>query len=215
MQELIRNVDEMLATTRSVRRRIDFERAVEPGLIHECVEIAVQAPTGVGAVSWRFVVLTDPAKKAAMGALYRRSFDEYLDAQLREKQAAGEAPEPLSPNYRYLADRMQDFPALIVVCREGRPPADTAGQLAFYGSVIPAAWSLMIALRARRIGSTWTTLHARYEDQSAAILGMPEDATAAVVLPIGHMKDATLRRAKRSAAPAVTFWNDWGSTSEP
>jgi nitroreductase len=203
--------DEMLATTRSVRRRIDFERTVEPALIYDCIDLAVQAPSSVGGETWRFVVLTEPIRKDAMATLYRKSFDTFLAAQAQELAAQGRTPEPLPPNYRYLADRMQDFPAIIVVCREGRPPADTAGQVAFYSSVIPAAWSLMLALRARRLGTTWTTLHSRYENESADIIGMPSDATAAVVLPVGHMKDARLKRAQRSPARSVTYWNQWGA----
>lgn len=203
--------DEILATTRSVRRRIDFARAVDAALIYDCIDLAVQAPTGVGDETWRFVVLTEQSRKEAMAALYRRSFDSYLELRRVELHAQGKEIETLPPNYRYLADHMQDFPAIIVVCREGRPPQDTAGQVAFYGSVIPAAWSLMMALRARRLGSTWTTLHARYERECADIIGMPDDATAAVVLPVGHMKDATLRRAQRSPARAVTYWNHWGA----
>lgn len=203
--------DEMLATTRSVRRRIDFGRAVEPALIYDCIDLAVQAPSSVLGETWRFVVLTEQAPKDAMAALYRRSFDSFLAAQVAEFAAQGQTMAPLPPNYRYLADRMQDFPAIIVVCREGRPPADTAGQMAFYSSVIPAAWSLMLALRARRLGTTWTTLHCHDERESAAIIGMPDDATAAVVLPVGHMKDATLKRAQRSPARSVTYWNRWGA----
>ena len=210
MSELISFFDEMLATTRSVRRRIDFAREIDPALIYDCIDLAVQAPSSVGGETWRFVVLTEQHRRDAMAALYRKSFDSFLAIQRAESEAQGNSMPALPPNYRYLADRMQDFPAIIVVCREGRPPTDTAGQVAFYSSVIPAAWSLMLALRARRLGTTWTTLHCRYERESAEILGMPEDATAAVVLPVGHMKDATLRRARRSPARTVTYWNSWG-----
>lgn len=210
MSELISFFDEMLATTRSVRRRIDFAREVDPTLIYDCIDLAVQAPSSVGGETWRFVVLTEQNRKDAMATLYRKSFDSFLALQQAESEAQGKVVQALPPNYRYLADRMQDFPAIIVVCREGRPPADTAGQVAFYSSVIPAAWSLMLALRARHLGTTWTTLHCRYERESAEIIGMPDDATATVVLPVGHMKDATLRRAQRSPARAVTYWNYWG-----
>lgn len=211
MTEQVSFFDEMLATTRSVRRRIDFTRAVEPHLIYDCIDLAVQAPTSVQGETWRFVVLTEQAPKDAMAALYRQSFDSFLAAQRAALAAEGKTMAPLPPNYRYLADRMQDFPAIIVVCREGRPPADTAGQVAFYSSVIPAAWSLMLALRARRLGTTWTTLHCHDERKSAEIIGMPDDATAAVMLPIGHMKDARLKRAQRSPARSVTYWNRWGA----
>src|SRR5882672_3741905 len=35
--------DELLTTTRSVRKRLDLTRPVPPGLVQECLEIALQA----------------------------------------------------------------------------------------------------------------------------------------------------------------------------
>ncbi|MGR9091046.1 MAG: nitroreductase family protein [Gammaproteobacteria bacterium] len=204
------NIDEILATTRSVRRRIDFTRAVDPALLLECIDLAVQAPTGVGGETWRFVVVTDAEKKRAIAALYRRAFDDYTATRNTEQAASGAAPENLSPNYRFLADRLQDFPALVVVCREGRPPENLPRQLAFYGSVLPAAWSLMLALRARGLGATWTTLLSACEAEAAALLNMPAEATVAVLLPVGHVHNAVLRRAERLPALDVTFWDSWG-----
>ncbi len=204
------DIDEILATTRSVRRRIDFARDVDPALLLECIELAVQAPTGVGGESWRFVVVTDRDKKHALAKLYRRAFDDYVTAREAEQAASGAAAASLSQNYRFLADRLQDFPALVVVCREGRPPANVPRQIAFYGSVLPAAWSLMLALRARGLGATWTSLLSTYESDAAAILNMPADATVAVLLPVGHMHNAVLRRARRLPAHDVTFWDSWG-----
>jgi len=201
--------DEILATTRSVRRRIDFERAIEEDVLLECIDLAVQAPTGAGAESWRFVVVTDIEKKVAMAELYRRAFDNYL-AQRDADEAATTERDAMSPNYRFLADHLQDFPALVLVCREGRPPEHVPAQLAFYGSVLPAAWSLMIALRARGLGSTWTTLISAFETEAAAVLEIPTGVTATVLLPVGHMKGAVLRRAERRPAREVTFWNGWG-----
>ena len=206
----LQNFDEILATTRSVRRRIDFDRAVDMADIHACVGLAVQAPTSVGDETWRFVVVDEAAKKARLAALYRRAFDEYLATKADDMSARGVEPRSLSPNYRYLADNIQRFPALILVCREGRPPDDIAGQLAFYGSVIPAAWSLMIALRSRRIGSTWTTLHALFESEVKDIIAMPDDTTACIMLPAGYMQDARLKRAARMAPTAITYRNNWG-----
>lgn len=204
-------IDEILATTRSVRRRIDFNRVVDPALLLECIELAVQAPTGVGGESWRFVIVTDDDKKRAIAKLYRRAFDDYTAARTAEQENTGGAPASLSRNYRFLADHLQDFPALVVVCREGRPPANVPRQLAFYSSVLPAAWSLMLALRSRGLGATWTSLLSNYEAEVAALLKIPADATLAVLLPVGHVHNAVLRRAQRRPARDVTFWDDWGT----
>lgn len=204
---------EILSTTRSVRRRIDFERPIDPSVLLGCIDVAVQAPTGVGDETWRFIVITDADKKKALGTLYKRAFDEFLAVNVREKTGEGVEVGDLSPNYRFLADHIHEFPALIVVCREGRPREDVFRQVAFYGSVLPAAWSLMIALRAQGLGSTWTTLLTRFESETAEVLSIPSDSTVAVLLPVGHMKGAVLRRANRKPAGDVTYWNTWGESS--
>lgn len=200
------SVDLVLRTTRSVRRKLDYSRPVAPELIEECIEIATQAPTGRNAQAWRFLVVTEPEAKQLLGELYRRAFEHY--AALRE---ADPEAEPIKATHRLLADRLHELPALILVCIEGRPePLSVAQQVAFYGSVLPAAWSLMLALRARGLGSTWTTLHLLHEDEAARALGIPEGVTQTVLLPVGYTRDAVLRPAERQAPREVTYWNRWG-----
>ncbi len=196
------SVDLLLGTTRSVRRRLDFERPIERSVIEDCIDLATQAPTGGNREAWRFVVLSDPEPKRWVAECYRRAFEAYR----------GRAPQPPRSSYRALADRLHEFPALILVCMEGRPAPEgnNARNVAFYGSVLPAAWSLMLALRSRGLGSTWTTLHLLHEDEVARALGIPADVTQTVLLPVGYLKDAVLRSAARKPAGQVTFWNAWG-----
>ncbi len=206
-------VDHVLRTTRSVRRHIDFERPLEPDVIEACIASAVQAPTGLNREAWRFLVVTEPEPKAALAELYRSAFDELTEqtlAALRLEHPELEIPEP-RPTYRMLADRLQDFPALFLVCSLGRPEVESvARQLAFYASILPAAWSLMLALRARGIGATWTTLLAAREREAGSLLGIPEDVTSTVLLPAGYLRGAKLRPAPRRAPHEVTYWNAWG-----
>ena len=210
MSEPKSEIFEILSTTRSVRRRIDFDRHIDPAVLLDCIDVAVQAPTGVGDETWRFLVITDDDKKQALGALYKRAFDEFLEINVRELNEHGVIVGELSPNYRFLADHLHEFPALILVCREGRPREEVFRQVAFYGSVLPAAWSLMITLRAQGLGTTWTTLLTKFERETAEVLSMPSDTTVAVLLPVGYMKGAVLRHADRKPARDVTFWNTWG-----
>ena len=194
-------VDEILRTTRSVRRRIDFDRVVEASVIEDCIDIATQAPTGLPPESWRFLVLTDPAPKRALAEFYRSALATLAEAR------GGE----IKPSQGKLAERLQDMPALILVCAQGRPTPDSVAlQVSFYGSILPAAWSLMLALRARGLGATWTTLHLLHEREVAADLGIPEDVTQTVLLPVGYTKGAVLRPAERLPAAEVTYWNRWG-----
>ena len=206
MHELDRDItDQLLSTTRSVRRRIDWERPVEPRILEECIELAVQAPTGAQAQSWRFLIVSDPAKKAALAELYRASFARFT--ALRDENP--EAPTP-SPAQSALAEQLERFPVHILVCAVGRPEPEAGRAVGFYGSVLPAAWSLMLALRARGLGTTWTSLLASQAEEVAPLLEIPEQVTQTVLLPVGYMKGAVLRPAERFPARQVSFWNRWG-----
>jgi nitroreductase len=197
----LNSVDELLTTTRSVRRRIDFERPVEPRIIEECIGLAVQAPTGIHQESWRFLVLSDPEPKATLAELYRSALGTFVEARGAE----------VRPAQRALADRLHEMPLLILVCSEGRAASDSVAlQVAFYGSVLPAAWSLMLALRSRGLGATWTTLHLLHEREAAAAFGIPDGVTQTVLLPVGYTQNAVLKAAKRRSPESVTYWNRWG-----
>lgn len=204
----VESVDHALRTTRSVRKALDLSRPVDPEVLFACIDVALQAPTGAQREGWRFVVLTEDEPKRAIAALYRRAFDHYVAEQ-------PDSPGAQRPNYRLLADQLASMPALILACIEGRPePGDAAREVAHYGSILPAAWSLMVALRARGLGSTWTTLHLLHEEEAAAALGIPSDVTQTVLLPVAHMRGAVLKPAARRPAREVTYWNRWGQTRD-
>ena len=205
---------EVLRTTRSVRRRLDFERPVEPEILEACIDAAVQAPTGLNRESWRFLVLTEPEPKRRVADLYRASFDSFATRFAKDSGLARRSEgSPLErPTYAGLADHLDRLPALILVCSEGRPdPGDAALQVAFFASVLPAAWSLMLALRAKGLGATWTTLLVGEEERVAETLGIPPGVTQTVLLPVAYTKDAVLKPADRKPAREVTYWNRWGA----
>lgn len=199
------SVDAVLATARSVRRKLDFERPVPREVILECIDIATQAPTGLGGESWRFLVVQAPEKKAAIAGLYGEVLDEL--ARVRGVE--------IKTSQRALVDRLHEIPAMILVCTVADGPSEEiAGQVAYYGSILPAAWSLMLALRARDLGATWTTLLSSRQTEVAAILGIPDSVVNTVMLPVGYTKGAVLKRADRLAAEHVTFWDGWGQSGD-
>jgi nitroreductase len=206
------SVDLALTTTRSVRRRIDWERPIPREVIERCIDIATQAPTGLDLEAWRFLVVTEPERKRGLADLYRSAFDELGRLRAEHAENTGTEPPRVRPVLRELADRLHEMPALILVCMLGRPDDSIARQVGFYGSILPAAWSLMVALRARGIGSTWTSLHLLHEGATARLLGIPDGVTQTVLLPVGYMRDAKLRPAARKPAGEVTYWESWGAT---
>ena len=193
--------DEILSTARSVRRKLDFERPVEREVLFDCIDVAVQAPTGLGGENWRFVVVDEADTKAAIANIYK--------AVLLEIMAARNLP--MKPTHQALIDRLHEIPAMVFVCVDGEPMDDgVSSQIGFYGSILPAAWSLMLALRARGIGTTWTSLLSSRQEEVRQILGMPQGTVQTVMLPVGYTKGATLRRAERLPAHQVTYFNRWG-----
>lgn len=196
-------IDEVLSTARSVRRNLDFERPIERQVLFDCIDVAVQAPTGIAGESWRFVVVDEAAQKSAIAVLYK----EVLLGLLAERDM------PLKPTHEALIKRLHEIPAMIFVCVDGEPLNDTmAGNVAYYGSILPAAWSLMLSLRARGIGATWTSLLSSKQSEVADVLQMPAGTVQTVMLPVGYTKGAVLKRAQRQAASQVTYWNRWGAS---
>ena len=202
-------VNKLLTTTRSVRARLDLTRPVAPELIEECLDIAVQAPTGSNVCRYQFIVVTDPTKRRALAELYRRSFAEfYPPERLAERRKI--VPRDVV-SWTSLVERLQDVPAMIIACVEGRPEGLAPERLAaMYGNILPAAWSLMLALRARGVGAAWTTIVFKYEKEVAELLRIPESLTPGVLLPVAYFTGDDFRPAKRVPARERTHWNTWG-----
>jgi nitroreductase len=203
--------DRLLTTTRSVRKRLDLERPVEPEIILDCLRLAIQAPTGGNGQGWRWVVVTDPAKRAELARMYAEGGADYL-----RKQAASHAHPQTRRVYEsafYLTEILDRVPVHVIPCIEGR--ADNAPNLASasrYGSIIPAAWSFMLALRSRGLGSAWTTLHLYKEKEAAELLGIPEGITQVALLPVAYTVGDDFKPAQRPPVEGITYWDDWGAT---
>lgn len=207
-------IDELLTTTRSVRKRLDFEKPVPREIVTECLELALQAPTGSNAQGWQFVFVDDEDKKKALADIYRVAATPYLDA---EKPTYGDVRDERTPlvidSAKYLNENLEKAPVLMIPCLEGRPDGAPAGMSAgFWGSLLPAAWSFMLALRSRGLGSAWTTLHLMGdgEKQAAEVLGIPfEKYSQGGLFPIAYTKGTDFKPAKRLPAEQLSHWNTW------
>ena len=216
--------DELLATTRSVRRRLDLERAVPLGLLRECVDIALQAPTGGNAQTAHFVIVVDEKKRAGIADLYRRSWAGYRKApgsvyDKHAREPEGPRKEQLgrvAESADYLVDNLHRVPVHVIPCIESRlgmaPPGPFANivHASGYGSIIPAAWSFMLAARARGLASAWTTAHLGLEKEAAELLGIPYDrVTQVALLPTAYSLGTGFRRALRRPAEEVMHVDAW------
>jgi len=210
--------DELLSTTRAVRKRLDLTRPVEPELIRECVELAVQAPTGSNTQRWHFIVVTDAEKRKALGEFYRLGMmAAYGPGSENSKQAPPQDPQLAQTMERvrnsswYLAEHMGEVPVLVVPCIRGRlDGAASPVQAGVWGSILPAVWNFMLAARARGLGTAWTTLHLLHEKEAAEVLGIPyEKVTQAALIPVAHSIGTDFKPGPRKPLDEVLHWDQW------
>lgn len=203
--------DELLATTRAVRKRLDLDRPVPREIVAECLELAVQAPTGGNSQGWRWVVVDDRAKIEALGQLYKRVARDILVQSRDDATRKGQAQTArVYDSATWLADNLHKVPMIVIPCIAGRVPDNSAPTLSgYYGSIFPAIWSFQLALRARGLGSALTTLHLIDEAGAAEILGLPDHVQQIALLPVGYTKGTDFNRASRPPVEGITHWNGW------
>lgn len=212
-------LDELLTTTRAVRKRLDLTREVEPEIIRECMEIAVQAPTGSNSQQWHFVVVTDAEKRKALADLYKQSYTRYRavsSASAKEALAArpqlAKIQERVVSSSDYLAEHLHEVPVHVIPCIRGRleGASSVTQQAGTWGSILPAVWSFMLAARARGLGTAWTTLHLPYEKEAAQLLGIPyEEYTQAALIPVAYTLGTDFKPGPRKDLDRVLHWNNW------
>jgi len=206
--------DEVLTTTRSVRKRLDLTRPVERSAIEECLKIAQQAPSASNRQHWHFVVVTDPEKRAGIAALYRKARE--LGKASRPSMAFPSQEreiiyERVSSSADYLAEHMHEVPVLVIPCIEGRiEAASYSGQAALWGTIVPAAWSFMLAARARGLGTVLTTVHLNFEREAAEILGIPyEQVSQTALIPVAYTIGTGFKLAPRDPLETMVHWDSW------
>jgi nitroreductase len=208
---------EVLTTTRSVRKRLDFDRPVDRQVILDCIDIAQQAPTGSNSQMWHWVVVTEPRLKSALAELYSETADPYLAAAsagpgFKAGDVRAERAGAVQSSAAYLNEHLAEVPAMVIPCQWGRlePGTDNSAAAGYYGSILPAVWSFMLALRSRGLGSAWTTLHLPKEQEAAELLGIPYDRVTQVGLfPVAHTKGTDFKLASRIPAADLTHWDRW------
>jgi nitroreductase len=205
--------DELLTTTRSVRKRLDLGRPVPLELVRECLEIALQAPSGSNRQTWQWVVVTDARLRREIGGYYRRAVEGYLASGgaagklFADDPARSPVQRRVGESVAYLGEHMGAVPVLVLPCIRGRMPA--GNQAGFWGSVLPAAWSYMLAARARGLGSAWTTLHLRFEAEIAELLGLPADVHQGALIPTAYYTGDGFRPAARQPLDDVLHVDGW------
>jgi nitroreductase len=204
----IATVDELLSTTRAVRKRLDLERPVSREVILECIQLAMQAPTASNTQDWRWLVVTDPDKRAAIAEIYSGIGAQYL------AYAAENVTDPQTQRVYQsamsLTATLARVPVHVIPCLDQRiDGAELGVAAAAWASIIPAGWSFLLALRSRGLGSVWTTMHLFKEREVAELLGIPPTVTQAALFPVAYTIGTEFKPAARPPAETITYWDSW------
>lgn len=219
-----RTVDHLLTTTRTVRRRLDLERPVERDVILDCLRLAVQAPTGSNLQSWRWVVVTDEDVRRRVGDVYSRAIGPYNAFWDQSIDPADRTLRKVVESSIFLEQIIARVPVLVIPCALGTTAQTEAffeglgyggdslrNMVAsgFYGSIWPAVWSFMLALRSRGVGSALTTMHLALEREMGELLGIPDTVTQVGLVPVAYFRGDDFKPAKRRPPEEITYWNRW------
>jgi nitroreductase len=201
----LETVDRLLTTTRAVRRRLDCSKEVPLDLVEECLELAIQAPTGSNAQFWRWLIITDQSTRRALADLYRNPPPETTRTE------PDLPPDPqqvrVLASARYLMEHLADVPVFVVPCTR-----EVGGAAGWPPSIYPAVWSFILALRSRGLGSVITTAHLYQRDAAAALLGIPDGYAQACLLPVAYYTGTDFKPAVRRAVGDVCYLNRWGQS---
>jgi nitroreductase len=209
-------LDTLLTTTRSVRKRLDFSKAVPRQMIEECIVAAQQAPSGGNLQTWGFVVVTEPQKRTALADLYRKGYETFLSTPIAEAMGYGNPhasaeQQRILSSIAYLVDHLAQVPVLVIPCisprLEGLP---LVLQHAVSGSILPATWNFMLAARARGLGTCWTIFHLYFEEEAAKLLGIPHaDVAQVALIPVAYTLGADFKPGPRQPLASMIHWDAW------
>ncbi len=204
--------DELLSTTRAVRKRLDLERPVEREVLEECLRLAQQAPTASYSQNWHFVVVTDAERRAALAELWRRGGAAYMERR-RESSGSGGNPQltRIVDAVLHLAEHLHEVPVHVIPCVEGRTEdAPVPMQAARWASIFPAAWSFCLAARSRGLGTVITSFHLMFEREAAELLGIPyERVMQGALIPVAYTKGTDFKPGRRSPLETMVHWDAW------
>ncbi len=194
-----------------MRKRLDLTRPVERDVILDCLRLAMQAPTASNAQDWRWLVVTDADKRAAIGNIYRSIGAQYIP--LAAKNASDPQTQRVYANALGLTETLGQVPVHVIPCLQQRiDESDRLAAASAWASIIPAGWSFLLALRSRGLGSVWTTMHLAKEQEVAEVLGIPPTVTQAALFPVAYTIGTDFRPASRPPAETITYWDSWGES---
>jgi nitroreductase len=212
MDKLPITPEELLTTTRTVRKRLDLERPVRREVVEACLRLAFQAPNGSDQQTWGWVLVDDADTKVAMAEIYRAALADFVNRPRPDSERPPATPKQqrMTASVMHLTEHFHEVPVLLVPTFQGRvEDMGVFWQASRWGSIAPGVWSFMLALRLHGLGSAWTTLHLLREREMGELLGIPDTETQAGMFPVAYTKGVDFRVGDRSASEQRIRWNRW------
>ena len=207
-------VDHALMTTRGVRQRLDFDRDVDDQIILDCIDVAEQAPTGGNNGSRRWMIVRDQQTKDRMAELYLSAGVDWVIETAKRLEGSGHQNERLMAGARHLGENIARTPALVIPTILGRH--DGSGRPGLFDSVIQSAWSFMVALRSRGLGTVWTTMYLNEAPAVAELLELPDHVTQICLFPVAYTIGTDFTpTSRRHPAADIAYFDRYGRTKTP
>ena len=204
-------VDHALTTTRAVRMRLDLERPVDDQVLLDCIDVAEQAPTGGNMGSRRWMIIRDQSTKDRLAELYLAAGGGWVIETADRLDGTDHPNARMMQGAKRLAENIASMPALVIPTIIGRH--DGSGRPGLFDSVIQSAWSFMVALRSRGLGSVWTTMYLGQADAVAELLELPDDVTQICLFPVAYTKGVDFSPSRRRhPARDITYFDRFGQT---
>ena len=204
--------DELLTTTRSVRKRLDLTRPVPLDLVRECLEVALQAPSGSNRQGWHWMLITDQSVRRVIGDYYREAVASYLNSSGAAASLFADDRNAARCNAEwvtrcYLGEHMGEVPVLIIPCISAPRLSQEPGRAV--GIAAAGRMELHAGSKGSGLGTAWTTLHLRYEKEISGLLRIPADIRQGVLIPTAYYIGDTFKPAPRQPLDAVLHINAW------
>jgi len=208
-------IGHLLTATRSARRTLDLEAAVDLEDIRASLATGLQAANGTNSQSWRWLVVSNVEARRRIADLYREAYLSMTGGHMIGDLLAGTGETGrIAASVEWLVENLARVPLLVIPCYEPYLPRfendDSFQRATLYGSIFPAVWNFQLALHTRGYGTCITTMHLLREDAVRELLGIPATFVQACLLPVARLRPGTrFRPAARKRVEEVVALDRW------
>ncbi len=213
------DTEHLLTTTRSARRSLDLNAHVDYAEVRDCPRIGLQAANGSNQQTWRWVVVADAGLRQSIADLHRAAYLSMVGGQMISESLDDDEFGRVMISTEWLVEHLAQVPLHVIPGYEPYLPSFGEGDGSFqratlYGSIYPSVWNFQLALHEKGYGTCVTTMHLLREGDVGSLLGIPETAVQACLLPVARLRRGTrFGPAPRRPVKDVVALDRWAGTA--